>query len=160
MYHKTLLIALILLLGTACSNEVELRNKSKESSTTINEGRSTVEKVRKIKLSVQNEEIIVKMNNSPTSRDFLELLPLTLTFEDYAGKEKVSNPPRQLSKESALSGIEPRTGDVTYYAPWGNLAIFYKDFSYSNGLIKLGEIESGFDHIQNLEGKVKIEVIE
>lgn len=24
---------------------------------------------------------------------------------------------------------------ITYYAPWGNLAIFYRDFGYSAGLV-------------------------
>ncbi|MEE6132043.1 cyclophilin-like fold protein [Priestia sp. GS2] len=114
----------------------------------------------KIKLSVHNEELIVKMNDNSTSRDFLELLPLTLTFKDYARKEKVSNPPRQLSEEGAPSGIEPRVGDVTYYAPWGNLAIFYEDFSYSSGLIKLGEVESGLESIPKLQGEVRVERLE
>ena len=36
-------------------------------------------------------------------------------------------------------------GDITYYAPWGNLAIFYRGFRYSPGLIRLGRIESGIE---------------
>jgi hypothetical protein len=36
-------------------------------------------------------------------------------------------------------------GDITYYAPWGNLAIFYRDFGYSSGLVSLGRIESGIE---------------
>ena len=36
-------------------------------------------------------------------------------------------------------------GDITYYAPWGNLAIFYKDFGYSRGLVILGKIDSGLE---------------
>jgi hypothetical protein len=34
-------------------------------------------------------------------------------------------------------------GDITYYAPWGNLALFYRDFPYSNGLIRLGTLDTG-----------------
>jgi hypothetical protein len=43
----------------------------------------------------------------------------------------------------------PAAGDIAYYAPWGNLAIFSKDFGYSRGLVKLGTIESSaraFEH--------------
>jgi hypothetical protein len=36
-------------------------------------------------------------------------------------------------------------GDITYYAPWGNLAIFYWDFGYSTGLIKLGRFDAGIE---------------
>ncbi len=34
-----------------------------------------------------------------------------------------------------------------------NLALFYKDFRYSRGLIRLGRIESGYEVLQ-LEGGV------
>jgi hypothetical protein len=70
------------------------------------------------------------------------MLPITLTLTDYASTEKVSDLPRRLSTEGAPEGITPTAGDITYYAPWGNLAIFYKDFGYSRGLIKLGRIEA------------------
>ncbi len=36
----------------------------------------------------------------------------------------------------------------------GNIAIFYKDFSYSGGLIKLGRIESGMD-VLNVPGQMR-----
>jgi hypothetical protein len=36
-------------------------------------------------------------------------------------------------------------GDIAYYAPCGNLAIFYKDFGYSSELIGLGRIDSGVE---------------
>jgi len=40
-------------------------------------------------------------------------------------------------------------GDIGYYAPWGNLALYYQDFGYSDGLIKLGRMDSG---VQFLKG--------
>jgi hypothetical protein len=78
------------------------------------------------------------MYDNPTSRDFLTLLPLPLTLEDYARTEKISYLSRKLSTEDAPSGSDPSVGDFTYYSPWSNLAIFYKDFGYSSGLIILG----------------------
>jgi hypothetical protein len=68
---------------------------------------------------------------------------LTLTLKDYAATEKISDLPRKLSTQGAPPGCDPAVGDITYYAPWGNLALFYKDFGYSNGLVKLGNIDSG-----------------
>lgn len=104
----------------------------------------------RIKLTFNNQEVIVKMYDNPTSRDFLTQLPLTLTFEDYARTEKVSYLPKKLSTEKAPSGIDPGFGDFTYYAPWGNLAIFYNDFGYSSGLVLLGKIESGIDKLASI----------
>ena len=73
------------------------------------------------------------------------MLPLTVTLEDHAATEKISYLPRKLSTEAAPAGSDPAVGDVAYYAPWGNLALFYKDFRYSSGLIKLGRIDSGLE---------------
>jgi hypothetical protein len=98
-------------------------------------------KTMKIKISVGEMSVIASMLDNATARDFISLLPLTLTLDDYAGTEKISYLSRKLSTQGAPSGTDPDIGDITYYAPWGNLAIFYKDFSYSGGLVKLGQIE-------------------
>ena len=132
-------------------------NENSQDSTIDNDN---LEDVR-IKLTFNNEEVIVNMYDNPTSRDFLTLLPLTLTLEDHAVTEKISLLPKRLSTEDAPSGSEPSVGDFTYYSPWGNLAIFYKDFGYSNRLIKLGKIVSGTEKLAGINGDfpVKIEKI-
>lgn len=112
----------------------------------------------RIKLTFNHEEIIVKMYDIPTSRDFLSLLPLTLTFEDYARTEKISRLVKRLSTEDAPSGSQPSVGDLTYYSPWGNLAIFYKDFGYANGLITLGKIESGIEKLASMKNDFTITI--
>ncbi|AEI41705.1 cyclophilin-like fold protein [Paenibacillus mucilaginosus] len=123
-------------------------------------GGSTVSSEVRIKMSFHNQEVIVKMDDHPTSRDFINQLPLTLTFEDYAGTEKISMLTRRLNTESAPSGFDPAAGDFTYYSPWGNLALFYRDFGYSSGLIKLGHIESGREKLADLNGEVTLQRVE
>jgi hypothetical protein len=39
--------------------------------------------------------------------------------------------PRKLSTSGARPGSDPDVGDIAYYAPWGNLALFYRNFGYS-----------------------------
>jgi hypothetical protein len=39
----------------------------------------------------------------------------------------------------------------------GNLAIFYKDFGYSRGLIRLGRIDSGIEAL-NVPGSLKVTI--
>jgi len=96
-----------------------------------------------IKIMLEDTVLTATLSDNPTTRDFISLLPLGLTLEDYAGTEKVSDLPKKLSTEDAPSGFDPSVGDITYYAPWGNLAIFYKDFGYAKGLINLGKIDNG-----------------
>jgi hypothetical protein len=99
----------------------------------------------KIRMDLEGTAITATLVDNETSRDFVSLLPLTLTLTDYAGTEKISDLPRRLSTEGAPHGSDPSVGDIAYYASWGNLAIFYRDFGYSRGLIQLGKIDSGVE---------------
>ena len=117
--------------------------------------------VMKIRLIFNGTILTATMYDNPTARDFIKLLPLTLKLDDYAGTEKISQLPKKLSIKDAPSGSDPSIGDITYYSPWGNLAIFYRDFSYASGLIKLGKIDSDVKFFEKWkESKsVKIELI-
>ena len=102
----------------------------------------------KIQLELGDTVLSATLEDSAAAKDFASLLPLTLTLNDYAATEKVADLPRKLSTHGAPAGIDPALGDITFYAPWGNLAIFYKDFGYSAGLVKLGQIDSGIAALQ------------
>jgi hypothetical protein len=97
----------------------------------------------------------ISIADSPPARDFLAQLPLRLTLEDYAGTEKIADLPRKLTREGAPAAITPIKGDVTFYAPWGNLAIFYEDGHHSPGLVRLGQIEGD---VAGLSGSGPLEV--
>src|SRR6476661_3582665 len=101
----------------------------------------------KIRLTIGGTRITATLENNATARDFASLLPLKLTLKDYASTEKVSDLPRRLSTKGAPPGADPSAGDIAYYAPWGNLALFYKDFQYSDGLILLGKLDGGIESL-------------
>jgi hypothetical protein len=111
-----------------------------------------------LRLTVGGTVLRATMLDSETTRDFISLLPLTLTLSDYAQTEKVSDLPRRLSTAGAPDGVDPDVGDIAYYAPWGNLAIYYRDFGYSSGLMKLGSIESGVDELGRMSGDFTITI--
>lgn len=98
-----------------------------------------------IRLIIEDTVITANLADNHTARDFASLLPLTLTLEDYAGTEKISYLPKKLSTDDAPPGSDPAIGDITYYAPWGNLAIFYRDYGYAGGLVILGKIDNGIE---------------
>ena len=72
----------------------------------------------KIRITIGERVTTATMHDNPTARDFISLVPLTLTLEDYAKTEKISNLPRTLTREGAPLGSDPSVGDVTYYSPW------------------------------------------
>jgi hypothetical protein len=98
-----------------------------------------------IRMTMAGQIITASLEESDSARDFFAMLPLTLPLEDYAETEKIAYLPRKLTTQTAPEGIDPQVGDIAYYAPWGNLAIYYRDFGYSSGLIRLGRITSDLD---------------
>jgi len=115
------------------------------------------EHAMQINMDIEGTTITAALENSAAAKDFASLLPLTLTLEDYASTEKISDLPRRLSTTGSPSGITPKVGDVTYYAPWGNLAIFHKGFRYSDGLVKLGTLNAGVE-IMRRPGPLKVTI--
>jgi len=103
-------------------------------------------------------EAIVTLLDNPTSRDFVAALPLTVTLSDHVTTEKIARLPRKLSTKGAPAGVDPSIGDVTYYAPLGDLAIFYKDGRYTSGLVPIGRVESGLEKLAALERDVTITI--
>lgn len=104
----------------------------------------------KLKITVGSRTLTATLEDNPTARDFAALLPMSVDLTDYARTEKVFDLPggKRLSTQDAPAGMDPDIGDITYFLPWGNIAIFYKDFGYAGGLIKIGHIDDGIEALQ------------
>lgn len=115
----------------------------------------------RLRIAFDGKEARVVMFDNPVARDFLSLLPLTVTFEDYARTEKICYLPRKLATGGGQTGSSVQ-GDFCYFAPWGNLAVFYKGFGHGGGLYILGRIESGKEALGAMKGDftATIELVE
>jgi hypothetical protein len=157
MGSKTLRIALLLsasLAHAGCSAEQPAKNGS---STTVQIEPEQGEASMQIRINAGEHRFTARLDDSAAARDFAALLPLRLTLTDYASTEKIADLPRALSTEGAPAAITPVAGDLAYYAPWGNLAIFYRDGHHSPGLVRLGRIEAEAEQLASLAGPVVIE---
>lgn len=130
-----LIITTLLLVGCtqvyACSADKGLDTSKKDTM--------------KLKITIGDKTATAILYDNPTSRDFAAMLPVTVKMDDYSNTEKIFYPSRKVSVKDAPAGFDPSVGDITLYAPWGNIALFYKDFGYSSGLISIGKITSGIE---------------
>lgn len=119
---------------------------------------------KRLKITMENGEIIIALEDNPTSRDLIAHLPMELVFQDYNHTEKIAYLPDSimLVTDEASEGYEPAAGDFALYAPWGNLSLFYQDFRYSDGLIFLGHVQSGMELLTGMEDSsvVSLELME
>lgn len=145
---KSLLLPLLAFAISSCHAEEIPENPSAHPPQTM-----------KIQLKIGGETLTATLQDSVTTRDFISQLPLTLDMRDYNRTEKIADLPKKLTMKDSPPGSDPSIGDITYYAPWGNLAIFYKDFGYSNGLIILGKLDSGIETLAKAaDGKLTIDL--
>ncbi len=113
----------------------------------------------KIRLTVNDKAVTATLIDSETTRDFISLLPLTLTMNDLFGREKFGHLPRAISE----GGRRTRTyeaGDVIYWSPASDVAIFYRHDGQSipsPGIIVMGKIDSGVEAL-NVPGSVKVTI--
>ena len=110
-----------------------------------------------INIIVGEQTITATMEDNGAARDFLSRLPLEVTLEDYNnGTEKIFYPDPELNLDDTPRGCAPVAGDITIYEPWGNVAIFCRDWSESSSLIKIGHIDG--DGISLLQGTESMNV--
>ena len=117
----------------------------------------------RVRFTAGDADIVVRIADNPTSRDFVSMLPVTLSFRDFNAMEKIGDLPRRLTTEGSTGG-PAANGDLICFVPWGNLGFFYdaarRDVSFDDQVIPIGTIESGHDRLNDLQtGPVRVEVI-
>lgn len=96
----------------------------------------------KIRMTFNGAPLTGLLYDNPSATDLFNMLPLELSIDDYSSNEKIAYLPRKLTLEGSGPFDNERPGDICYYAPWGNLALFYVGYRYSSGLIRLGRLEN------------------
>jgi hypothetical protein len=97
----------------------------------------------RLRCAFADQEFTATLEDNPSARDLFSMVPLDLTIEDYSTNEKITYLPRKLSEEGSGVFADEQPGDLCYYAPWGNLALFHAGYRWSRGLIRLGRLEGG-----------------
>ncbi|MEZ0494418.1 cyclophilin-like fold protein [Kineococcus sp. TBRC 1896] len=108
--------------------------------------------------TTEGTPLAATLNDSAAARDFAAMLPLTLTLADFHATEKVADLPGRLSTDGSPDAAAATAGDIAYYAPWGNLALFYRDFPRSAGLVVLGHVSDPLDALVEGEGRPTVTI--
>ncbi|MFF4933942.1 cyclophilin-like fold protein [Streptomyces griseofuscus] len=106
----------------------------------------------RIRLTIDGHKADGTLNDSPAGRDLASLLPLTLALEDFHGTERIGYPPCKLTTDDAPQPSAAKARDLAYYAPWGNLAVFYQDGpAPSADLLILGHLDAPVEQLARAE---------
>ncbi len=109
-----------------------------------------------IRVTANGKTIVFQLNDSNAAKELIAQLPLETPVEDYGGKEKIFYPPKKLNTDHTPLA-DSTAGSLAYYAPWGDVVMFYQDFGKAAGLYELGHAISGAEYIRGLSGTISIE---
>lgn len=140
------------------SKPAETEAESMVAETAGNDSDDKVSDVR-IRLTIGDTVLTATMLDNETSSDFISLLPLTLHMNDLFGREKFAHLPRAISNEGGSQNTY-EIGDVVYWAPGPDLAIFYHHDgqAISSGIKVIGKIVSGVEVFDKYDGSVELTI--
>jgi len=156
---RTLYFLLLLLIGSslfACDNNQAYHftnPRDANSQSTLNTDSM------KLKITMGKTILTASLIQSKTTDDFIKLLPLNLTMNDLFGREKYGELPATISTDGKRS-FNYEAGDIGYWSPSHDLAIYYKNDGESipnPGIIIIGKIESDIK-VFNVSGSVKVKI--
>jgi len=158
MRRKFLAFAFVIaFVHAGCGADNSTANSAPPNSPTKT---STLEsKIMKIRLKVENKVMAATLIESKTSRDFISLLPLTLTMNDLFHREKFAHLPRAISEEGKRTHSY-EVGQMVYWSPGPDVAIFYRNDGEkipNPGIIVIGKIDSGVAAL-DVAGSVKVTI--
>lgn len=119
---------------------------------------SEKESPMKISLKNQGKTLAFELNNSPAAQEFYDQLPLSIEIKDFSDNEKIFYPSKKLTTENTPIAYAVK-GTLAYFAPWGNMTVFYKDYGQGTDLYEIGHILSGQEDLSDLSGTVEINKI-
>lgn len=104
----------------------------------------------RIRLIIGGDVATATLEDSAAARAFTAMLPTTIHMHDLFGREKPGRLPRELSIDRATREFDYQVGELAYWAPGNDIAIFYADDGQTipqPGLVRLGTIDTGLEVI-------------
>jgi hypothetical protein len=112
-----------------------------------------------INIKIGGKILAATLVDNATARDFLSVLPLSVSMKDLFGREKYGDLPKALSEEGPRkNGYE--VGDIAYWSPDHQFAVFYRQDGKSipsPGIIPIAKID-GRTEAFNVPGSLKVTI--
>lgn len=116
---------------------------------------------KQIRLTTDNTEVVVTLNDSHAAADLVEMLPLELTLIERNDFAKGMTLPQTLTVDQPTTR-EYQIGDFGYWDAGPDLAIFYDDIYEQTvvPIIPLGHAEVGAETLADEAGTIRLELVE
>ena len=113
------------------------------------------EEIMTINVTCGGQTMTYELNGSAAARGLYGQLPLTCDVEPFGSNEQTFYPSEELDCSDAPLA-EGGAGVLAYYEPWGDVVMFYDDFSGNGSLYELGRDTEGAESIAGMAGTIEV----
>lgn len=142
----------------AASSEADIKAWGHELGFGPADSAEQAQAARQLQVQSDGGTVVYQLNGSAAADALLAQLPLTVEVEDYSTNEKIFYPPQALDTADAPPA-EGGAGTLAYYAPWGDVVMFYGDYRANGSLYELGQAVSGGELVGSLSGAITLTAV-
>lgn len=145
-------VATIVALGALAGCVTSPRTSAPPAATTTHSATPPAESGSMAAISIEfdGREVHGTLADNATARSLLAQLPLTLSFSDYRGQEKLALLPQPLSTDGAAAASDAPAWTIGYYVPNQALVLYYDDVGQFNGIVPIGTYDTAGNAITRL----------
>lgn len=174
MRMKLFFMILMICMLTACSNkeppvsqpenDSQIQMESSDSNMGENaaipsqDGNMTELKMSDmvIRITSGDSSATFQLYDTEAAKGLYRQLPLKLELENFREAQWMFYPPEKLSVTDSEAYHDGKKGELSYYAPWGDVFMLYEDFYAGDEMHRLGVCLDGIDNIAEMSGSVQI----
>ena len=109
-----------------------------------------------VAITSQGRTATFRLYDTAAAREFHDQLPLTLPLSNFRDAQWMFYPPHKLGVTPREAYHDGKKGELSYYAPWGDVFMLYRDFHAGDEMHRLGIGLSGTDEIAGMSGSAVI----
>lgn len=109
-----------------------------------------------IRITSGDSSATFQLYDTEAAKGLYRQLPLKLELENFREAQWMFYPPEKLSVTDSEAYHDGKKGELSYYAPWGDVFMLYEDFYAGDEMHRLGVCLDGIDNIAEMSGSVQI----
>jgi hypothetical protein len=110
-----------------------------------------------VRITSNGQTAVFRLYETEAAKQFYAQLPLALELQNFRNAQWMFYPPKKLDITDTEAYHDGKKGELSYYAPWGDVFMLYKDFYARDEMHRIGVHVSGVDNIEKMIGSVRIE---
>ena len=110
-----------------------------------------------VAITSQGHTATFQLYDSAAARDFHAQLPLMLPLSNFRDAQWMFYPPQKLGVTAREAYHDGKKGELSYYAPWGDVFMLYEDFYAGDEMHRLGVGLTGIERIADMSGDAIIQ---